>query len=60
MYGGSFPTMVFPPINFNAVDAAKLNLKRNRELNNGRLAMIAIAAYFSEHMIPGSVPILVK
>ena len=30
---------------------------RLKELKNGRLAMIAMAAYTSEHWIPGSVPI---
>jgi len=29
-----------------------------KELKNGRLAMIAMAAFASEHMIPGSVPLL--
>jgi hypothetical protein len=31
---------------------------RLQELKNGRLAMIALAAYTSEHWIPGSVPFL--
>jgi hypothetical protein len=31
---------------------------RLKELKNGRLAMIAMAAYTSEHWIPGSVPFL--
>ena len=29
-----------------------------KELKNGRLAMMAMAAYTSEHWIPGSVPFL--
>jgi len=29
-----------------------------QELKNGRLAMIAMAAFFSEHQIHGSVPFL--
>lgn len=28
------------------------------ELKNGRLAMLAMAAFFSQHQIPGSVPLL--
>ena len=31
---------------------------RLSELKNGRLAMIAMAAFFSEHQIDGSVPFL--
>jgi len=38
-------------------DAVKDSL-RLKELKNGRLAMIAMAAYTSEHWIPGSVPFL--
>ena len=56
MMGGSLPTMVFPPIDFSKVDAATLKKKRTAELNNGRLAMIAIMAYVSEYYIPGAVP----
>ena len=58
--GGTLPTMVFPPIDFTKVDTATIQIKRSRELNNGRLAMIAIMAYISEYYIPGSVPILVQ
>jgi hypothetical protein len=60
MNGGSLPTMIFPQIDFTKVDTATLQIKRSRELNNGRLAMIAIMAYISEHFIPGSVPILIQ
>lgn len=38
-------------------DAQKDYIRLN-ELKNGRLAMIAMAAYTSEHWIPGSVPFL--
>ena len=60
MEGGSLPTMVFPQIDFSKVDTATVQIKRSRELNNGRLAMIAIMAYISEYCIPGSVPILLQ
>ncbi len=56
--GGDLPTIVFPPIDFSGVDAATVATKRNRELNNGRLAMIAIMSYIAAANIPGSVPAL--
>eukprot|EP00567_Pseudictyota_dubia_P012103 CAMPEP_0197435312 /NCGR_PEP_ID=MMETSP1175-20131217/2926_1 /TAXON_ID=1003142 /ORGANISM="Triceratium dubium, Strain CCMP147" /LENGTH=207 /DNA_ID=CAMNT_0042964323 /DNA_START=51 /DNA_END=674 /DNA_ORIENTATION=+ len=59
MKGGALPTMVFPPIDFSGVDADTLETKRCRELNNGRLAMIAIMSFISAANIPGSVPALV-
>jgi hypothetical protein len=37
---------------------AQKDVIRLQELKNGRLAMIAMAAYTSEHWIPGSVPFL--
>jgi hypothetical protein len=55
-YGGEFPTIVFPPIDFSTVKPETLKLKQDRELNNGRLAMIAIMGFLAEHSIPGSVP----
>lgn len=57
--GGSMPTIVFPPIDFSKVDQEIIDVKRARELNNGRLAMIAIMSFFAAHNIPGSVPALV-
>ena len=49
----------FDPMNFSKnktpEQMEKLELQ---ELKNGRLAMIAMAAFASEHMIPGSVPAL--
>lgn len=56
--GGDLPTMVFPPIDFSGVDADTLKVKQDRELNNGRLAMIAIMSFLSAANIPGSVPAL--
>eukprot|EP00520_Triparma_pacifica_P011142 CAMPEP_0118653296 /NCGR_PEP_ID=MMETSP0785-20121206/11759_1 /TAXON_ID=91992 /ORGANISM="Bolidomonas pacifica, Strain CCMP 1866" /LENGTH=204 /DNA_ID=CAMNT_0006545837 /DNA_START=16 /DNA_END=630 /DNA_ORIENTATION=+ len=56
--GGDLPTIVFPPIDFSGVDAATVATKRNRELNNGRLAMIAIMSFIAAANIPGSVPAL--
>ena len=58
MMGGEMPTMIFPPIDFSNVSPETLKVKRSRELNNGRLAMIAIMSFISEYNIPGSVPIL--
>jgi len=56
MKGGEFPTMVFPQIDFSGVSEVTMTRKRNAELNNGRLAQIAIMSFLSEHYIPGSVP----
>mmetsp|Transcript_2863 Transcript_2863/g.6161 ORF Transcript_2863/g.6161 Transcript_2863/m.6161 type:complete len:208 (-) Transcript_2863:389-1012(-) len=56
--GGDLPTVIFPPINFSNVDAETLKTKRNRELNNGRLAMIAIMSFVAAANVPGSVPAL--
>lgn len=59
MMGGPMPTMVFPPIDFSGVDAETLKAKQDAELNNGRLAMIAIMSFFAAANIPGSVPALI-
>jgi hypothetical protein len=58
MMGGDLPQIVFPQVDFSNVSAETLKVKRSRELNNGRLAMIAIMSFISEHSIPGSVPVL--
>ena len=58
MKGGDLPGMVFPPIDFSGVSAETMKRKRTSELNNGRLAMIAIMSFISEANIPGSVPAL--
>lgn len=57
--GGPMPTMVFPAIDFSNVSSEILAKKQNSELNNGRLAMIAIMSFIAAVNIPGSVPALV-
>lgn len=56
--GGDLPTIVFPPIDFTSVDPEVVADKRSRELNNGRLAMIAIMSFCAAANVPGSVPLL--
>jgi hypothetical protein len=56
--GGPLPTIVFPPIDMSNVAPATMKRKMDSELNNGRLAMIAIMSFISEANIPGSVPAL--
>jgi len=58
MKGGPLPTMVFPAIDFSGVSEVTMNRKRTSELNNGRLAQIAIMSFIAAHYIPGSVPAL--
>jgi len=58
MKGGDLPTMVFPKIDFSGVSEATMSRKRTSELNNGRLAQIAIMSFLAAHYIPGSVPAL--
>lgn len=56
--GGDLPTVIFPPIDFSGVEPEKLKFQRSKELNNGRLAMIAIMSFCAAANIPGSVPLL--
>jgi hypothetical protein len=56
--GGELPTIVFPPIDFSGVNAETLKRKKDSELNNGRLAMIAIMSFIAEANIHGAVPAL--
>ena len=58
MKGGPMPTIVFPPIDFSGVSEETLKVKQSRELNNGRLAMIAIMSFIAANNVPGSVPAL--
>jgi Chlorophyll A-B binding protein len=57
--GGPLPTMIFPPVDFSGVNADVLKKKQSSELNNGRLAMIAIMSFCAAANIPGSVPALI-
>jgi len=59
MKGGPMPTIVFPVIDMSNVDAKTLKRRQDSELNNGRLAMIAIMSFFAAANIPGSVPALI-
>jgi len=58
MKGGKSPEIVFPKFDFSNVDAETLTIKRSRELNNGRLAMIGIISFIAANNVPGSVPAL--
>jgi hypothetical protein len=57
--GGDYPTIVFPPVNFAPSDPEKLKTAQSRELNNGRLSMIAIMSFVAAANVPGSVPALI-
>jgi len=57
--GGDYPTIVFPPVNFAPSDPDKMKIQQSRELNNGRLAMIAIMSFVAAANVPGSVPALI-
>jgi len=56
--GGELPQVVFPKFDFSGLDPADLARRQNRELNNGRLAMIGIMSFIAANNIPGSVPAL--
>lgn len=56
--GGSLPGIVFPPLDFSGVSAETMKTRRSQELNNGRLAMIAIMSFIAESNIDGAVPAL--
>jgi len=56
--GGDLPTIVFPPVDFASEDAEYMEKQKSKELNNGRLAMIAIMSFCAAANIPGSVPAL--
>lgn len=51
--------LLWDPVGFTkGLDEATLKLKRQRELNNGRLAMIGAASFWSATYLDGSVPAL--
>lgn len=56
--GGDLPTVVFPPFTIGTNDAAKLRVRQDVELTNGRLAMIGIMSFVAAANVPGSVPFL--
>ena len=58
MMGGKLPEIVFPQFDFSNVSPPRLQIQRSKELNNGRLAMVAIMSFISEYYVPGSVPVL--
>ena len=60
MMGGPTAELIWPKVDSSGISADVMRTKQNRELNNGRLAMIAIMSFLSEHAIPGSVPVLAK
>jgi len=62
-----FPELIPHPVPFNLYDPFGLSKSKSAEskerglvseLNNGRLAMIAILAFLAEQKVPGSVPLL--
>eukprot|EP00523_Entomoneis_sp_CCMP467_P003932 CAMPEP_0168744044 /NCGR_PEP_ID=MMETSP0724-20121128/13888_1 /TAXON_ID=265536 /ORGANISM="Amphiprora sp., Strain CCMP467" /LENGTH=209 /DNA_ID=CAMNT_0008791691 /DNA_START=64 /DNA_END=693 /DNA_ORIENTATION=- len=58
MMGGPLPELIWPSVDTSSVNAETMMRKQNSELNNGRLAMIAIMGFLSEKAIPGAVPAL--
>lgn len=62
MRGGKLPEIAFPPRMADNLTEGwreeKMKLKQDRELNNGRLAMVGIASFLAEYFVPGSVPLL--
>ena len=47
---------VWDPLQLMPKDEAGKKVMMEKELKNGRLAMIAFASFLSAHYIPGSVP----
>jgi len=57
-YTGDGPAAVDYAKQWEKLDASQKEDMRLKELKNGRLAMIGMAAYFSDYFIPGSVPFM--
>jgi len=54
---GSYPLNLYDPFNLFANQTEEEKAKRlNREVNNGRLAMIGTMSFVSEARVPGAVP----
>mmetsp|Transcript_13770 Transcript_13770/g.17973 ORF Transcript_13770/g.17973 Transcript_13770/m.17973 type:complete len:207 (+) Transcript_13770:108-728(+) len=58
MMGGPTPALIWPKIDTSSVSESAMATKQTRELNNGRLAMIAIMSFLAEKAISGAVPVL--
>jgi len=62
MRGGDLPKIAFPPRMADEITEGwreeKMKSKQDRELNNGRLAMVGVASFLAEYFVPGSVPVL--
>jgi len=56
-FTGDGPAAIDWSNQWDTLDAAKKEDMAMKELKNGRLAMIAMAACFANYFIPGSVPI---
>ena len=57
--GGSQKLPIWDPVGFTAgLSADELKTKRQAETNNGRLAMIGAAGFWSATYLDGSVPAL--
>ena len=60
MMGGPTAELIWPKVDSSGISPEVMKRKQNSELNNGRLAMIAIMSFLSEKAIPGAVPVLAK
>ena len=56
--GGLSPDLGFDPLGFGKASAEDVVTYKERELKNGRLAMIGIAGFVVADQIPGAVPML--